>query len=144
MAKREDCIFCKIVAGEIPCCKVFEDDRALAFMDIMPLNKGHLLIIPKDHYENIFEIEDDLYGHLMSLISRTAKAVRKVVEPDGLNIMQLNGRAANQVVPHLHIHIVPRWTEDGLTISAWEPVPGNMEDISALGALIRESFSSGA
>lgn len=144
MAKREDCIFCKIVAGEMPCCKVFEDDRALAFMDIMPLNKGHLLIIPKDHYENIFEIEDDLYGHLMSLISRMAKAVRKVVEPDGLNIMQLNGRAANQVVPHLHIHIVPRWTEDGLTISAWEPVPGKMEDISALGAFIRESFSSGA
>jgi histidine triad (HIT) family protein len=141
MGKREDCIFCKIVAGEVPCCKVFEDDRALAFMDIMPLNKGHLLVVPKDHYENIFEIDDGLYGHLMSLISRIAKAVKMTVEPDGMNILQLNGRAANQVVPHLHIHIVPRWTGDSLTVSSWEPVPGNMGEISAVGDLIKERLS---
>jgi histidine triad (HIT) family protein len=141
MGKSEDCIFCKIVAGQVPCCKVFEDNRALAFMDIMPLNKGHLLVVPKDHSENIFEIDDDLYGHLMSLISRLAKAVKAAVQPDGMNIMQLNGRAGNQVVPHLHIHIVPRWTGDGLTITAWNPVPGNMDEISAAAELIKSRLS---
>jgi len=137
MVPNDDCVFCKIAAGQIPCCKVFEDDRALAFMDIMPLNKGHLLVIPKEHYGSIFEIEDELYAHLMALISRLAKAVKSAVEPDGMNIMQLNGRAASQVVPHLHIHIVPRWTGDGLTISSWEPTPGNMDEISATGESIK-------
>ena len=137
MSRDPDCIFCKIVAGEIPCTKVFEDDFALAFMDIMPLGEGHLLVIPKEHYGNILEIEPDQYGRLASLICKLAKALKAAVNPDGMNVLQLNGKAANQVVPHLHVHLVPRWESDGLSISEWEPVPGDSEKISATADTIK-------
>lgn len=140
MGKGDDCIFCKIVAGEIPGEKIYEDDSVIAFMDIMPLNKGHLLVIPKEHYGNIFEVDPPLYGHIATVISRLATAVKKAVNPDGVNIMQLNGKAANQVVPHLHMHLVPRWEGDGLTISAWEPQMGDQESIKATGELIRNNL----
>jgi histidine triad (HIT) family protein len=142
MKTSDDCIFCKIVAGDIPSSKIYEDDKAIAFMDISPLNKGHLLVVPKEHFENIFEIGQDLYGHLMTVICRIAKAVKEVVAPEGMNIMQLNGKAGNQVVPHLHIHIVPRWSGDGLTITAWEPVMGDMAEISATAAKIKSKLST--
>ncbi len=91
-------------------------------MDINPLNKGHLLVVPKDHFNNIQDIDPELYGKLFSILCKIAKAVQAGLNPDGMNVLQLNGRAANQVVPHVHIHLVPRWTGDGLTISDWEPV----------------------
>ncbi len=135
-----DCIFCKIVLGEIPCTKVFEDEAMLAFMDIAPLNKGHLLLIPKQHIGNILDINEEIYGRLFSVIRRLAKAVEGGLNPDGMNVMQLNGKAAGQVVPHLHIHIVPRWVGDGLTISDWEPVMGDMKDISATAETIKSKL----
>jgi histidine triad (HIT) family protein len=141
MKTRDDCIFCKIVAGSIPSARIYEDDKAIAFMDISPLNKGHLLVVPKEHFENIFEIDPDLYAHLMSVICRIAKVVAAVLAPDGMNVLQLNGKAGNQVVPHLHIHIVPRWLGDGLTLSAWEPVMGDMAEISATGEMIKSKLS---
>ncbi len=141
MKTSEDCIFCKIVAGQVPSTKIYEDETILAFMDIMPLNKGHLLVIPKEHLENIVEADPDLYGHLASVICRIAKAVDAAVEPDGMNVLQLNGEAANQVIPHLHMHIVPRWNEDGLTISAWDPVMGDGKEISATAELIKQRLA---
>lgn len=129
MKTSKDCIFCKIVAGEIPCTKVFEDDFVLAFMDISPLNKGHLLVIPKEHFLDIIEIDPKLYGHMASVVCNLAKAVKASIDPEGMNVMQLNGKAGNQVVPHLHMHLVPRWTGDGLTICAWEPIPGDKDAI---------------
>ncbi len=135
--KKDDCIFCKIAAGEIPCVRVFEDDTTLAFMDIAPLNKGHLLVIPKKHFDNVLEIDEESYGHLFSVICRIAKAVGAGLSPQGMNVLQLNGKAANQVVPHLHIHIVPRWVGDGLTISAWEPISGDMKEISGTAETIK-------
>jgi histidine triad (HIT) family protein len=140
--RKDDCVFCKIAEGEIPCSKVFEDDTTLAFMDISPLNKGHLLVIPKNHFGNILEIDEEAYGRLFSVICRIAKAVGACLSPDGMNVLQLNGKAANQVVPHLHIHIVPRWIGDGLTISAWEPVAGDMKDILATAEIIKSKLSS--
>lgn len=140
MKADENCIFCKIVAGVIPCTRVYEDEKALAFMDISPLNKGHLLVIPKDHFGNIIDIDPELYGHLAATICRLSKAVKKALNPDGINILQLNGKAANQVVPHLHVHLVPRWYGDGLAISAWEPVAGNMEEISGIAAEIKKNL----
>lgn len=137
MNTMKDCIFCRIVAGEIPCTKVFEDEATLSFMDISPLNKGHLLVIPKAHYNTMLEVEPELYGHLYSVACMLAKAVQAAVSPNGINIMQLNGKAANQVVPHVHVHVVPRWHGDGLTISAWEPVPGNMEEIAKIADTIK-------
>ncbi len=140
--KKDDCIFCKIAAGEIPCSKIFENEQILAFMDIAPLNKGHLLVIPKDHFETVLDIDDETYGRLFSIISRIAKGVGVSINPDGMTVMQLNGKASDQVVPHLHIHIVPRWMQDGLTLSAWESVPGDMKDISATAELIKSQLSS--
>jgi histidine triad (HIT) family protein len=101
----------------------------LAFMDISPLNKGHLLVIPKEHCLDIIEIDPKLYGHLASVICNLAKAVKASIDPEGMNVMQLNGKAGNQVVPHLHMHLVPRWTGDGLAICAWEPIPGDKNEI---------------
>ncbi len=141
MGTSKDCLFCKIIAGEIPCTKVFEDESCLAFMDIAPLNKGHLLVVPKEHFGTIVEIDPKLYGHLFSVICRLAKAVNGAIEPDGMNVLQLNGRAANQVVPHLHVHIVPRLEGDGLTISAWEPIIGDAKEISATAEIIKSKLS---
>jgi histidine triad (HIT) family protein len=141
MRVNEDCIFCKIVAGKIPCTKVYEDERALAFMDVSPLNEGHLLVVPKEHFGNIVEIDPGLYGHLYALVCKMAKAVQASVGPEGMNVMQLNGEAGNQVVPHLHIHLVPRWTGDGLTICAWDPVAGRKEEIVAVAQQIKNKIS---
>jgi len=130
MRTDKDCIFCKICAGEIPCTKVYEDDGILAFMDISPLNRGHLLVIPKEHFENIGEIDSKLYGRMAAKICDLAKAAKAALNPDGMNVMQLNGKAGNQVVPHVHMHLVPRWTGDGLTICGWDPVPGDRNEIT--------------
>jgi len=132
-----DCIFCKIAAGEIPSVKVYEDDRVLAFMDINPISEGHLLIIPKAHAATIYEITEDDFLAVMSATHKLAAAVKKALNPDGINLLQLNGRAANQVVPHLHMHIVPRWSGDGLTISQWDMVAGDMENIKAVAEKIQ-------
>lgn len=140
MKKDDNCIFCKIVDGVIPCVKVYEDSRVLAFMDINPLSPGHTLVVPKEHHENIFEISPDDYGLISSVAAKIAHAVKKALNPDGVNIMQLNGKAANQVVPHLHMHVTPRWIGDGLTISAWEPVPGDMESVKENAIRIKASL----
>lgn len=137
MKRSEDCIFCKIVAGEIPSSRVYEDDRSLAIMDIMPLSRGHLLVIPKEHYGTVVEIDPEFYGHLCGVISKISRAVQAAIGPDGMTVLQLNGKASDQVVPHLHIHLVPRWAGDGLTISAWKPVMGNKEEIAAAAEAIK-------
>jgi histidine triad (HIT) family protein len=132
-----DCIFCKIVSNEIPALKVYEDDRVLVFMDINPLNEGHLLIIPKTHAATIHEIAESDFLAVMSATHKLAAAVKKALNPEGINLLQLNGKAANQVVPHLHVHIVPRWSGDGITISQWEMVAGDMDKIKAVAEKIR-------
>jgi histidine triad (HIT) family protein len=135
-----DCIFCKIVKNEIPSVRVYEDDRVLAFMDINPINDGHLLIIPKAHAATVHEIGEADFLAVMSATHKLAAAVRKALNPDGINLLQLNGKAANQVVPHLHVHIVPRWLGDSVTVSQWDLVPGDMEKIKALGKQIHKAM----
>jgi len=124
----EDCIFCKIVEGEIPCFKIYEDENVWAFADINPINTGHTLIIPKNHADNIWEIsEDDLTAVLRASI-KVAKAMQASIQPDGIACLQLNGRAVNQLVMHYHLHLVPRKVDDPkLTITEWELVPGDMK-----------------
>ena len=126
----EDCIFCKIIAGEIPSFKVYENDQVFAFADINPINTGHTLIIPKKHAENLWEIsaEDLTAIHLASL--KLANALKKVLNPEGIAVLQLNGRAVNQVVMHYHLHLIPRCAGDPkLTMTEWELVPGDMKAI---------------
>jgi len=135
-----DCIFCKIVKGEIPCTRVFEDDRVLAFMDINPLNDGHLLVIPKKHAATILEIDETDFMAVANAVHKITAAVQKALRPDGINVLQLNGEAANQVVPHLHVHVVPRWFGDRLTISQWEIVPGDMEKFGGIAEQIEKAL----
>lgn len=126
----EDCIFCKIVKGDIPCTKVYEDEKVLAFADINPVTDGHTLIIPKNHAENIWAISgDDLNAvHLAAI--KIAHALKVALNPVGVAFLQLNGRGVNQVVMHYHLHLIPRGSEDPeLTMTAWELKPGNMQVI---------------
>jgi histidine triad (HIT) family protein len=108
-----DCIFCKIVAGELPSARVYEDETKVAFMDIGPVRPGHTLLIPKEHYELFTDLPDELAADLARVLPRLARAVVKAANADGCNIMQMNGACAGQVVPHVHIHIIPRHDDDG-------------------------------
>ena len=128
----EGCIFCKIVCGELPCYKIYEDKRVLAFADIHPLAEGHTLIIPKSHVENLHEISpDDLAAvHLAS--KRIAGAMGRALSPSGIAALQLNGKGANQVVMHYHLHLVPRALgSPPLPITSWELKPGKVEVLKA-------------
>lgn len=108
-----DCLFCKIVAGEIPSNKVYETDKILAFLDITPVNEGHTLVIPKEHYENIFEIPDDILAFLAVELKHLSRAVQKATNSGGINIAMNNREVAGQVIPHAHFHIIPRYIADG-------------------------------
>jgi len=110
----EDCIFCKIVKGEIPSEKVYENEKVLVFLDINPISKGHLLIIPKKHFENIYEIEDDYLKEITSTAKIIAKSLKKSLDASGVNILHASGKDAQQSVFHFHIHLVPRYKNDGL------------------------------
>ena len=127
----EDCIFCKIIRGEIPSFKLYEDDLTYAFMDINPLNDGHALVIPKYHAENIYATPDEWFGPTMSTVRRIASAVNKVVRPEGINLLQANGPGAKQSVFHLHMHVIPRYADDGAGMN-WEMKPGDMDAIREL------------
>ncbi|MCX5673660.1 MAG: HIT family protein [Planctomycetota bacterium] len=109
-----DCIFCKIIAGQIPCTKVYEDAMCLVFMDINPISPGHTLVVPKKHYEAITEMPADEAAALFKPIPALAAAVKAVLKAAALNVLQNNGRAAGQAVDHLHVHLIPRWSGDGL------------------------------
>ena len=137
----EACIFCKIVRGEIPCIKIFEDDNVLSFADINPINTGHVLIIPKNHAETIWEIDaDDLVAiHRLSL--KISRAMKTALKPDGIAFLQLNGKAVNQVVPHYHLHLIPRKSSDPkLTMTEWKLVPGDMKTIADMAQKITSAM----
>lgn len=108
-----NCIFCKIVAGEIPATKVYEDAEVLAFMDIGPIIKGHTLVIPKQHFDPITATPEPVLAKLMTVVKKIAAAQMNGLKADGVNVMQTNGAAAGQVVPHIHFHVIPRYTTDG-------------------------------
>jgi histidine triad (HIT) family protein len=109
-----NCIFCKISAGQIPAVKIYEDDTVLAFMDIGPLSDGHTLVIPKQHFGRIHEVPADLLAGLGKIAGRIAGAVASAMNSDGYNLLCNNGRAAGQLVEHVHFHIIPRMTGDGV------------------------------
>lgn len=108
MVSDPDCIFCKIVAGEIPCTKLLEDEHALAFMDIGPLAEGHTLLIPKEHYVTVDEMPADLVAAVFRHVPALVQAVQSATGCEGVNLLQNNGVIAGQLVPHVHTHIIPR------------------------------------
>jgi histidine triad (HIT) family protein len=107
------CIFCSIVAGEAPAETVFEDELTLAFLDISPASDGHVLIVPKRHLRDVFELEPPETDAVWHSTLRVANAVRDAIAPDGMNLHQSNGRVANQHVFHLHLHVIPRYATGG-------------------------------
>ncbi len=136
-----DCVFCKIIAGDIPAFKVYENDDTIAFMDINPLHPGHVLVIPREHSANVYEVSDEAIAAAARTARRVALAVNAVVDPDGLNVLQCNGPAAGQSVFHFHMHVLPRRLDDGAALN-WEVIPGNMEEIGALAEKIRARIES--
>lgn len=109
----EESVFTKIIRREIPATFIYEDDMCIGMLDISPLNFGHTLVIPKKQYENIYEIPDDLLGHLFSVAKKIAKALKEGLGAEGVNIIMNNEAAAGQVVFHAHIHVIPRYEGDG-------------------------------
>ena len=137
MAKKPDCIFCKIIAGEIPSFKVYEDAHAFAFMDINPIAPGHTLVIPKNHSANLLEIPDDDLAAVQAASKKVAAKIMTALSPGGIAVLQLNGIGANQVVMHYHVHLVPRnRPHDGITLLEWYPEPGDMGQIEQVAAKI--------
>ncbi len=125
------CVFCKIVAGQLPCFKLLEDDDTIAFMDINPVNPGHALAVAKGHWPTVDVIPAEVLAAVAKTAQRVAKAVFKELKPNGVNLIQANGAGAGQSVPHLHIHIMPRRAGDAVALN-WEPKPGDMKEIEAL------------
>jgi histidine triad (HIT) family protein len=123
-----DCVFCKIRDGQIPSFKICEDARTLAFMDINPLAPGHCLVITKNHAATVFDAEVTDLQAAIATVKKVALAVRSAFQAEGINVLQANGAAAFQSVPHIHFHIIPRWANDGKGFD-WKLVPGAMEQI---------------
>ena len=115
----ENCIFCKIANGVIPSATVYEDDDFRAILDIAPAHKGHVLLLPKNHFDNLLCADDDIAAKALPIVKRIANALKTVTGCDGINVLQNNGTAAGQSVFHLHIHIIPRFEGDGI-LPVWD------------------------
>ena len=135
-----DCVFCMIRDGKIPSAKIYDDARTLAFMDINPLSRGHCLVAPKAHAATLYEVDLEDFKAVAATAKKIASALKRALSPDGLNLLQANGAAAFQSVPHFHLHLIPRWAGDGKGFD-WKVVPGNREEITVTADRIRTMLS---
>ena len=138
--KKDDCIFCKIAAGEISSATVYEDDDFRAILDLGPAAKGHTLVIPKSHSDNLLSVEPDTAAKALKVISKTANAIKEALGCDAINVVQNNGEAAGQTVMHLHFHIIPRYKNDSVNIG-WQPMKPSNEELAATADLIKEKMN---
>ena len=125
-----ECLFCKIVAGELPATVIDSDDRTISFMDINPATKGHALVIPRDHAPDLMSIGEDDLDAVMRAAQRLAKRIKDNLGADGINLLNSCGPAAWQTVFHFHVHVVPRYEDDPLELP-WTPKPGDEDEIKA-------------
>jgi histidine triad (HIT) family protein len=132
-----DCLFCKIVAGEIPGTLVAEDDRTVAFMDINPATRGHALVVPRRHAADLGEVDPDDLAAVVQAAQRLAVRARDALDADGINLINAWGSAAWQTVFHLHVHVIPRYADDPLKLP-WQPAPGDEADIAAAADALRQ------
>jgi histidine triad (HIT) family protein len=130
MARDPDCIFCKIVAGELPSTRVDEDERTVAFMDINPGSRGHALVIPREHAKDLLEIGAEDLAACMAAAQRLARRMPERLGADGVNLINSCGEAAWQTVFHFHVHVVPRYVDDAIDLP-WKPAPGDPDEIAA-------------
>ena len=131
-----DCLFCKIVAGELPATIVAEDERTIAFMDIHPATRGHVLVIPRAHARDLYAVDPADLQAVALTAQRLAMRVRDNLGADGVNLLNSNGTAAWQTVFHFHVHVIPRYEGDPLRLP-WVPAPGAMDEIQAAAAQLR-------
>lgn len=134
-----DCIFCKIIDGEIPCVKIFEDEEVLAFLDVGPVSEGHTLIIPKHHCSRLDQCDAQIIATLAAHFGKVAKAVVKAVNADGYNVICNTGKAAGQAVDHVHFHIIPRHTGDGV-LNRWPSGEYHKSRMNEVAELIRDNL----
>lgn len=137
--KKEDCIFCKIAAGEIPSTTIYENDDFRVFFDINPASKGHCLIVPKQHYNDIFDMDEETAGRLFAMAVKVARSLKRELNCEGMNIVQNNGTIAGQTVFHFHLHLIPRYTGDTVNIK-WQPGEADLEDLKKLAGVVRENI----
>ena len=135
--KKDDCIFCKLANGEIPTNTIYEDDDFRVFLDAAPATKGHCLIVPKEHYDNLAELDDEVGAKVIPLAKKMMKLLKEKLSWDGFNLIQNNGRVAGQTVFHFHMHLIPRYTDDGQN---FDMKPSEPEE-GALQAVLKEIVS---
>ena len=133
------CIFCKIVAGEIPSIRLHEGERVLAIMDINPATRGHCLVLPRDHHQDLLDLPVQVLSESVAVGQRLAQAAKSALQCDGVNLFQATGRAGFQTIFHFHLHVIPRWASDGI-VPPWTLKPGNMDEIKANGELLRAAL----
>jgi len=134
-----NCIFCEIIGGRREGHFVYEDESHVAFLDKYPIDKGHTLVVPRSHHEKITDMDDNMVGNLFSKVPQIARAIAKTTHADAFSLAQNNGRAAKQIIPHVHIHIIPRYNETG---SMWtkRTIPSS-DDLNSLAQQIRQNFA---
>jgi histidine triad (HIT) family protein len=137
-----NCIFCRIIQKDIPNAIIYENEKFLAFMDKYPINLGHTLIVPKQHYNNLLDMPTEIVGQMYSLVPILAKAITSVINSDGFNINQNNGKSANQIVPHVHVHIVPRYSAEKIKGQWPTRKIAKMQELQGLAKKITEKISS--
>ena len=137
--KKDDCIFCKLSNGDIPTNALYEDDVVKVIFDLNPASKGHVLILPKNHFDDIYSMDDATAAHVFQVAVKVAKAMKETLGCEGLNIVQNNGEAAGQTVFHLHIHVIPRYKDDNIGIT-WTPGSDTDENFADTAKLIAEKF----
>ena len=136
---KDDCIFCKLANGVFPTNSIYEDEDFNVILDASPANRGHALIIPKQHFDNLFQADDEVAAKIMPLAKKIAAAVKKVTGCDGVNVLQNNGEAAGQTVFHLHVHIIPRFDDDKLGLE-WSHKSFTDEEQSATAEELRKAI----
>ena len=128
----KECVFCKIIRGEIPCCKVYEDDLILAFLDIAPFNIGHTVIIPKDHQNSITTLDEIYANRIIKMAPKIGVALMRTINAEGFNLFLNNGSVAGQTVQHCHMHVLPRFAGDKVVISSEPMKYDSMDQMSEL------------
>ncbi|MBO4290874.1 MAG: HIT family protein [Lachnospiraceae bacterium] len=129
--KKDDCIFCKIANGEIPTRTVYEDENFRAILDMGPATKGHTLILPKEHADNLFELPAQTAQQVLPVAQKVAEILRKKLGCTGLNLVQNNGEIAGQTIMHFHLHVIPRYEDDGQSI-LWKPLQPGSEELDSV------------
>lgn len=139
---KESCIFCKILKGDIPSFCVYEDESFKVILDRFPASRGHVLILPKEHYQDLFKLPDEISAKLYPLARKLAIAIKDAVGADGMNIIQNNGESAGQSVFHFHMHLVPRFKEDGIVLNKTSHADTTLEALEEVAELIKKQLEA--